>query len=133
MKINQLFRRHVDIDVVMLLVQCFGLANLDDRRMFSKQDLAHCDTVNKVKAMIPTMEEFYLPCKARVYLSPDMCENRAVTILRQVVRLHGYHLESREKNINNRKVIFYQLRNDREAAHTRNMHKVQLLCIMSFS
>ena len=133
MKINQLFRKHVDIEVAMLLVQCFGLTDMEDRRMFSKQDLAHCDTVDKVKALIPRMEEFYLPCKAKVYLTADMCENRAVTILRQVVRLHGYHLESREKNINNRKVIFYQLRNDREAAHIRNMHKVQLQCLISFS
>ena len=63
--------------------------------------------------MKETLEEYYLPCKARLYLD-DMTEKKSITILRQVLRLFKYHITSKERNMNTKKVIFYTINSDEE-------------------
>ena len=108
MKINQLFVKKVDPDVVLKLLNCFGLQNLDDRKSFTKHDLVLNNVIDKVKDLLTELYPYYLPCKARVYLD-NLTLRRVVTILRQVVRLYDHYLVSKEKNINSHKVICYQL------------------------
>jgi hypothetical protein len=108
MKINQLFVKKVDPDVALKLLNCFGLQNLDDRKSFTKHDLIANQVVDNVRNILPELLQYYLPCKARVYLD-NLSERRVLTILRQVVRLYDHYVHSKEKNINSHKVIVYQL------------------------
>lgn len=108
MKINQLFVKKVDPEVVLKLLHCLGLQNLEDRKPFTKHDLAINKVIDKVNDILPDLLPYYLPCKARIYLE-NLTEGRIITILRQVVRLYDHYLVSKEKNINSRKVIVYQL------------------------
>ena len=124
MKINQLFKKHVDVDMVTRVLSCFNLSSFSDRRMFSKNDLVHFQTVEKVQLLKLSLAEYYLPCKARVYLE-NITENRAITILKQILRLYDQHLVSKEKNINNKKVIFYQIQSHREVQVQQNMIKIE--------
>jgi hypothetical protein len=108
MKINQLFVKRIEPELVVKLLNCFGLQNLDDHKSFTKHDLIANQVSVKVEELLPELSQYYLPCKARVYLN-NISERRALTILRQVVRLYDHFLSAREKNINSHKVIVYQL------------------------
>lgn len=133
MKINQLFTKKVDTDVMIQLLNCFGLNDLHDKRFFCKFDMMQLNTVQKVNQLRASLEDFYLPCKAKVYLDTDnMNEKRAITILKQVLRLHGYHLHSKEKNVNNRKIIFYQLLNELDKNVSHHMKRFDVTNIISF-
>jgi hypothetical protein len=131
MKINQLFVKKVEMDVVLELLRCFGLDDLNDKKLFSRNDLIQHDTLERVQKMKSNLERYYLPCKAKMYLDV-IREKRAITILKQVLRLHGYFLISREKNINNKKVIFYQLINEKDKFKPQNMKQYNLTNILYF-
>lgn len=133
MKINQLFTKKVDTDLLLKLLQCFGLNDLHDKRFFCKFDMIQLNTVQKVNLLKPLLEEYYLPCKSKVYLDTEnMTEKRAITILKQVLRLHGYYLYSKEKNVNNRKIIFYQLLNELDKNVSQHMKRFDVTNIISF-
>lgn len=132
MKINQLFKRHVKDCDAIAIIQCFDLVDFEDRRMFCKKDLVHIHAVSRLEELVPMLRTYYLPCKARVYLE-NLCENRAVTILKQVLRLFRFALVSREKNINGRKVIFYQVQSEGELLVQRQMKKSEVCTTLSFS
>lgn len=113
MKINQLFNEAITHDVLLQLMSCFGLTGLNDRKSFKKHDLVSKKTVQSIKNMKHILDQFYLPCKSKLYLE-NMTEKKAITVLRQVLRLFDYHIASRERNINNKKIIFYTLESDKE-------------------
>lgn len=132
MKINQLFRKRIETELVIDILQCFGLANLNDRKMFSKMDLVKEQTVDRLTMLLPEIEEYYLPCKARVYIE-NLNEKRAITMLKQILRLHGYYLQSKEKNLNNHKIIFYVLMNEMEKDEIPKMKHHSMTQVLYFS
>lgn len=108
MKINQLFNKNIPEEVALNVLNCFGLSGFDDRHMFSKYDISNFDTVQKMNVMMHELSQYYMPCKARTYLS-DINSKKCLTILKQIIRLYGYTLMSRERNVHGKKVIFYQM------------------------
>jgi len=101
------------VEILIELLNCYGLKDLNDKHTFKKQDLVYLGTVKKINEMKHILEEYYLPCKARLYLD-DMTEKKSITILRQVLRLFNHHITSKERNINTKKVIFYTINSDEE-------------------
>ena len=113
MKINQLFNNVVDDDVLSQVLECFGLVGLSDKKSFKKQDLIAIQTVQKLNALKDVLKMYYMTCKANIYLE-NLTEKKSITILRQIVRLFNYHIASKERNINNKKVIYYVLESDKD-------------------
>jgi hypothetical protein len=107
-------------DVLLQLMQCFGLQGLNDRKSFKKHDLVVFGTVGRINAIRDLLGEYYLPCKSKLYLD-DITEKKAITVLRQVLRLFDYHIASRERNISNKKIIFYTLESDKELENSTNI------------
>lgn len=105
---NQLFRFIPSREVLMKLLGIFGLSGLDDTRNFTKQDMEKLNTLDEMNKLKTVLEEYYLPCKARTYLN-DITYKNIITILRQVIRLYGYSVISREKYIKGDKFIIYQI------------------------
>lgn len=133
MKIHQLFTKKVDTDVLLKLLAAFGINDLNDKKMFCKLDLVQHDTVRKIINLKSCLEQYYLPCKSKIYLNINAInEKRCVTILKQILRLHGYFLISKEKNLNNKKVVFYQLINEKERQQTFNMKRFEVTNIITF-
>jgi len=132
MKIHQLFTKRVDVDLLLELLKCFGLKDLNDKRLFCKYDMIQNNTVAKLSDLKVALEEFYLPCKAKIYLE-NITEKRSVTVLKQVLRLHGYYLISKEKNVNNKKIIFYHLINEKDKQTTNLMRKYDVTNIIDFT
>ena len=131
MKINQLFRKKVDIDTLLGVMRCFGLTSLSDKRSFCKSDLLEINTVTLLTEMIPMLEEFYMPCKSKIYLE-NLTEKRAITVLKQMLRIHGYFLASSERNLNSCKVIFYRLMNEMDIGIKPKMHHFDVTQIIDF-
>ncbi len=105
---NQLFRKPLSDELINRIVEAFGFRSLNDRRSFSRSDLLKLNSVENVKALKPLLEQYYLPCKARSYLS-DLNEKNIVTILRQCIKTKGYTINSREKYLKGDKFIIYSI------------------------
>lgn len=131
MKINQLFIKPVDNDLILRLLQCYGLNGLDDKKEFCKFDLISINTIDKLSDIIPDLSEYYLPCKAKVYLT-NLNERRVLTILKQVIRLEGYYLKAKEKTLNNKKVMFYKLISENEKHQIKHLNYINQKCTISF-
>ena len=109
MKINQLFKEKVSESLMISVLSAFGLKSLDDQAIFCKSDMiTKYQTVININKLKPELERYYLPCKARTYLS-NIDTKKALTILRQLLRLYGYILEIKQKYIKYKKVIYYKL------------------------
>ena len=63
MKINQLFTKKVDTNVLLRLLRCFSLADLNDKKNFCKYDIIQFNTIDQINEMRPELEFYYLPCK----------------------------------------------------------------------
>ncbi len=105
---NQLFKSIPPRTVCIEVLNAFGLSGFDDTHNFSRSDLEAVDCVNKMSILKNILTEYYLPCKARTYLN-DLNTKNVITILRQLVRLYGFSISSREKYIKGDKFIIYQL------------------------
>ncbi len=105
---NQLFRQIPPNDLCERILHAFGLSSFSDSTYFSRKDL---DTINCVELMTELKHElikYYLPCKARTYLN-DLNSKNVITILRQIAKLYGFSVQSREKYIKGDKFIIYQI------------------------
>lgn len=134
MKIYQLFIKKVEDELLAKLLRCFGLQGLEDRRVFNKHDMVQMRTVEQMKNLSDELATYYLPCKAKIYLQ-DLTEKRAITVLKQVIRLYDYHLASIEKNASGRKIINYCLvSNTSDTLRPRRMkHHDKASTVVTFS
>ena len=105
---NQLFRNTPGLNITLELISFFGLKSLTDNHSFNKQNLIDLKTVEKINGILDKLSSYYLPCKSRIYLS-DINEKKCITILRQFLKVHNYTLLYKEKFINNKKSIYYQI------------------------
>lgn len=105
---NQLFKKIPSKELILKLVNLFGLHNFEDTRSFSRKELIKMDTVLKISLLKDELDKYYLPCKARTYLN-DLNEKNVVTVLRQCLRTQGYTVNSREKYLKGEKFIIYNI------------------------
>jgi hypothetical protein len=105
---DQIFRKVPSDEVLEKILNAFGLKDIDDQKTFSRNDLKTIRTVEKLNAIKPELEVFYIPCKARTYLS-YIDEKTAITILRQFVKTRNRMIESREKYMKGYKFLIYYI------------------------
>lgn len=105
---NQLFRILPDQEMALTILDTFGLTSFEDTNYFTKQTIQENQTVQKLNDIKDSLETYYLPCKAKVYLD-NITEKRCITILKQFIRIHGYTLISKERYIDRTKVCVYRL------------------------
>tara|TARA_B100001057_G_C22222215_1_gene708692 strand:+ start:112 stop:504 length:393 start_codon:yes stop_codon:yes gene_type:complete len=106
--LNQLFSKKPDKEIMNKILRCFSLDSLDDKKFFTKKYLADINTVHNIKKIIDDLSKYYIPCKRKTYLE-NINEKKAITILRQFIRVFDYFLFSKEKYINGEKYIIYQV------------------------
>ena len=105
---DQLFKNKPDFNLVTNIIKLFGLLDINDINLFTKQNLIDLDTISKMHEYIPKLKEFYLPCKSRLYLT-DLDEKKCITILRQLLKQYNYNILAKEKTIKSVKYNFYQI------------------------
>lgn len=118
MKLYQLFKSPPPIEFLHQFLLCYGLSGLDDVSEFHKGMLKERRTVEKLYDILPELVLYYIPCKAQKYLN-DITEDRAITILRQFLRLFEHELSKKERVINRKKIIYYSI-------HPKNHSTIQI-------
>ena len=129
---NQLFRKLPPLDVCERVLHAFGLQNFNDPTYFSRKDLDHLKCVEMMRTLKDDLAQYYLPCKARTYLN-DLNNKNVITILRQLCRLYGYSVQSREKYIKGDKFIIYQIiPSDNQKYQPMTIHQDEESCMVHF-
>ena len=102
--IRHLFRKKPTEDVVNDVLKSLHFAGLGDARLFSKHDIS----AEAFEEWLPILEPYYLPCKAKLFLY-DFNKSKAITVLRHLLRAHGYKLRTYEKVNQKIKQTLYQI------------------------
>tara|TARA_B100001094_G_scaffold332585_1_gene405311 strand:- start:1021 stop:1407 length:387 start_codon:yes stop_codon:yes gene_type:complete len=105
---NQLFRISPENKVTEKLLKQFGINGFDDNHSFTRLNLRDLGTVESINNMIDELNKYYIPCKSKQYLT-NLNEKKCITILRQFLKIHNYTLISKEKYVNSKKSLFYQV------------------------
>jgi hypothetical protein len=105
---NQLFKISPDLKITEKLLSIFGINGLEDNHSFTKTNICDLNTVSKLNEMNSELNKYYVPCKSKMYLL-KIDEKRAITILRQFLKIHNYTLMSKEKYVQGKKNLFYQV------------------------
>jgi hypothetical protein len=100
----KLFRQIPPLDVVVSVLTGIGLSGITDTRLFSLEDIK----LDTITTWAPLLEPYYLPCKAKRYFDP-LDNRRIITILRHLLPLHGFRLQTYERNYNGKKRTVYQI------------------------
>ena len=108
MSINQLFKIMPDRSFVISLLNLYGIEDFNDTRYFTRENLETLNTAEELKELEKNLQNYYIPCKAKTYLS-KLTNNSAMTILRQCIRPFEYNIVGKEKYINGEKIINYHI------------------------
>ena len=123
-KNNQLFRKIPPEELVLKIIQTFGLKDFDDRRIFSRKQLDKLKTVDKINDLKSELNKYYLPCKSRTYLN-GLNNKNVITVLRQCIKLYGYIVVSREKYSKGEKFIIYNIKSLDEKQNEACRNKIK--------
>ena len=105
---DQLFKNKPDINLLNDIIKLYGLSNLNDTKLFTKENLKDLNTADKLLIYLDKLREFYLPCKYKKYLV-DIDEKKCITILRQLLKQYNHNLLAKEKFVKGIKYNFYQI------------------------
>lgn len=108
------FREVPPKELVLQLLKTAGLQSLNDSGWFSKTQIQ----LQSFEELIPQLEPYYLPCKAKVYLHTSLTPSTAVTILRQLLKPYGATLNAVEKTRLSVKCTWYQIQFDTKSSVT---------------
>jgi hypothetical protein len=108
MTINQLFSQKPDEVMISKILECFGLASLEDTKIFTKKDLKETQVLENIDKIKDEISAYYLPCKRAQYLE-NLNFKKSITLLRQFIKCYDYTCYSKEKYIQGEKYLTYQL------------------------
>lgn len=106
MAINQLFKIKPSIELVKQICSYFNvnLDNLEANNSFTINSLniIYLDEIKK------KLNDYYIPCKQKIYLN-NITKKKTITILRQLLKLYNFNLNSKEIYENTKKIISYTI------------------------
>lgn len=111
MVLKQLFISTPPIELLKKIINAFGLKNLNDKKEFCYLDMDKLNTLNVFHTLENELRKYYLPCKQKIYFNDIniLTNKEAITILRQLLKIHDYDLNSREKFIKGIKYSVYKI------------------------
>lgn len=128
MTINQLFKKKPSKELIIEVLNIFGIEDFNDSKQFTRKDLEKLDLCNNLNSLSSKLEEYYLPCKFKIYLH-NINIKKSITLLRQLLKLYDYNVKSNEKYIKGEKIIVYQiLPKNTQKKQVNNNNK----CVISF-
>ena len=128
MTINQLFKKKPSKELIIEVLNIYGIEDFNDLKQFTRKDLEKLDLCNNLNNFACKLEEYYLPCKYKIYLQ-NINIKKSITLLRQLLKLYDYNVKSNEKYIKGEKIIVYQiLPKNTQKKQVNNNNK----CVISF-
>ncbi len=110
-----MFREVPPKDLLLQILKTAGLQSLNDSTWFAKSSLQ----LQMLEEILPELEPYYLPCKAKTYLHSSLTPSSALTILRQVLKPFGATLHAIEKSQGGSKNTWYQIQLDTKSSITQ--------------
>jgi hypothetical protein len=101
---SKLFRESPSYEILITMLTELGFTGITDTKVFSTNELK----LESVDVWAPLLEPYYLPCKAKRYFD-NLSSSRVITLLRHVLPLHGYRLQSYERQHQGKKRTVYQI------------------------
>ena len=105
---SQTFKNKPNIEIVIKLVSCLGLSDLNCTDEFTLKKIEENNIVEKYKAIEQELVQYYIPCKAKKYLGKYEVKN-IVTVIRQFLKSHLYNFKTKEKYANKKKFLIYKI------------------------
>jgi hypothetical protein len=122
---SQLFRKKPTIEFVSKVSSLYNIKEFNTSQKFTLSNLKNLNTVEKLNNMLPELKEYYINCKAKIYLE-NLDPKKAVTVLRQLLKSINYNLISKEKYANGKKFLEYKV------DQIKNKPKVKKKIIVTF-
>jgi hypothetical protein len=129
MRKHLFFKRLPEREILDRLLECFGIKDFGAEISFTKEELKRINTLEKIAGIVTELHEYYIPCKARVYLE-NMTLPKCITILRQILRLYSCYLLSNQKMKHGSKQVHYTIMYPDMPSQLR---KQDTPCILSFT
>lgn len=108
-KKEQLFKKVPSKEFVESILKLFIPNGFEDiYYQFSRKMIIEKGVVEKLEEMRDLLKEYYMNCKHKLYLE-GINPKKAVTILRQMLRLYQYRVVSMEKYYNGKKYLLYKV------------------------
>lgn len=114
---NQLFKIIPDRNFVIDLLHFYGIKDFYDTHYFTLENLKYLNTVEKLTNTKEKLKEYYIPCKAKIYLK-NIDLKRSIVILRQFLKCHNFTLYSKEKYFKKVKHMTYRIISNNEGIFT---------------
>jgi hypothetical protein len=99
------FRHVPPPEIVNDLCKACGLTDVSDSKAFLKEGIC----LRSFQDCLPELEPYYVPCKARDFLLLPLTPQRAIVILRHVLKAHDKVLDSFEKSMHNKRMVWYRI------------------------
>ena len=113
MVLNQLFINKPSLELINKIIQKLGLKDINDTSEFSILDIERNNAIMNIKLFENDIKNCYIPCKRQKYVNA-INNKTIITILRQILKLHDYDLNSKEKFIKGTKYIIYKIISKKE-------------------
>lgn len=126
MKINQLFKNTIPYELLIKIINSFGYNNINDVYSFCKTDLENIFIIDKLNEFKDEISKYYLPCKSKIYLN-ELNINKSITLLRQVLRVYGLKLVSKQKYIKQKKTTIYYIHKNNEGEDDKNLQNIKII------
>ena len=132
MVINQLFISKPPLELVQALILGFGFKKLNDKKEFSYLDMDRLNTLEVFHNLENELSKYYLPCKKKIYFNDikTLTNKEAITILKQLLKIHDYDLNSREKFIKGTKYSVYKIITKQDKFFNLNKQKNKEITIV---
>ena len=123
MVLNQLFLTKPPIELLQSLIHGFGFKKFNDKKEFCYLDMDKLNTLEVFHNLELELSKYYLPCKKKIYFNDikNLNNKEAITILKQLLKIHDYDLNSREKFIKGIKYSVYKIITKQDKMF--NLHK----------
>ena len=114
-KKNQLFKKIPSREFVINFLKLFIPNGFDVYYDFYRDDINRKQVYTKLKLpyFINNLKGYYLPCKYKKYFE-KLDNKKLITILRQLLKIYGYNIKSKEKYKNGKKYLMYYLKKNHE-------------------
>ena len=128
MAYNQLFIKKPSKEIIKKVLQCFGITNLMLEESFTYLDMEKLNTINNLKNIKNELLEFYLICKAKIYLNKWTFKS-CITICRQLLKTINYNLFRKDYCKNGKKYSSFTIQNETNFKLIKSMEKNKKIII----
>jgi hypothetical protein len=105
--VKYLFRESPPDEIIHDILKSLNFTSIKDPKIFHKTDIP----LPQFEEWLPILEPYYYPCKAKLFLR-RFTHDKAVTVLRHILRTQGYKLQAYEKVVQGVKQTMYQIQQE---------------------